>query len=52
VREDEVRLAMAVFVSLVLLGTGLYVLVGDHGGPDLQKLARGWVGGVVGYWLK
>ncbi len=43
---------MQVAVSLALLGAGLLVLLTGHGDADLQKAAGGWVGVVVGYWLK
>ena len=49
---DAVRLGMVVLISLALLGSGLYVLIGDVGDADLQKFAGGWIGLVAGYWLK
>jgi hypothetical protein len=52
VREDLIRLLMAVLISVVLLAAGMYVLLAHHGDSDLQKLAGGWIGVVVGYWLK
>ncbi|HEV3048565.1 MAG TPA: hypothetical protein VGY13_14520 [Solirubrobacteraceae bacterium] len=50
--QDLIRLLMNVVISLALLGAGLYVLLGDHGSADLQKVAGGWIGLVAGYWLK
>jgi hypothetical protein len=52
VSENEIRLAMAVGISLVMLLAGLLVLFSGEGGADLQQAAGGWVGVVVGYWLK
>jgi hypothetical protein len=43
---------MQVAVSIALLAVGLFVLLSGHGDADLQKAAGGWVGVVVGYWLK
>jgi hypothetical protein len=43
---------MAVGISLVLLMTGLLILLSGEGDPDLRNAAGGWVGVVVGYWLK
>lgn len=50
--EDEVKLIMQVDVSLVMLGAGLWILLGAGAGPDLEKAATGWIGLVVGYWLR
>jgi uncharacterized protein (UPF0333 family) len=42
VTENQVKLAMAVLLTIVLLGAGLYVLIGDSGSSsDLQKAATG-----------
>jgi len=50
--EQDVRIAMQAAVSIVLLTAGLLVLLGGLGDADLQKAAGGWVGVVVGFWLK
>jgi hypothetical protein len=50
---DKVKLIGAAVVSLVLLIAGLYILIFKNGASDaLQKAATGWIGLVVGYWLK
>jgi hypothetical protein len=43
---------MAVLLTIVLLGAGFYVLIGNNGTSDLQKVAGGWIGIVIGYWMK
>jgi hypothetical protein len=43
---------MAVVISVVLLLAGLYVLLVDHANSDLEKAATGWIGVIIGYWLK
>jgi hypothetical protein len=50
--EDLVRLLMAVLISTVLMAAGLYILFTEGSNPDLQKAATGWIGVIVGYWLK
>jgi hypothetical protein len=52
VSEKGVRIAMQVAFNIVRLSAGLFVLLARHGDADLQKAAGGWVGVVVGYWLK
>ena len=48
---------MRILVSLVLLVTGILMLsapnfVFAHAFDDgIQKIAAGWVGAVIGYWL-
>ncbi len=43
---------MSVAVSVVLLAAGLYVLLSKEADADLQKAATGWIGIILGYWLK
>jgi predicted transporter len=50
--ETRVRLLMAVLISVVLLGAGLYILLSKNSNSDLQKAATGWIGVIIGYWLK
>jgi hypothetical protein len=54
--QQKVRVWMQVFVSVVLLGAGICVLVSPnfiHHNIDegIKKIAAGWIGAVVGYWL-
>lgn len=49
--RDRVTLIMQVFVSLVLLAAGLAILAGAYE-DTTQKAAIGWIGLVVGYWLR
>lgn len=48
------KLAMAMVISLGLLGAGLYVLLTVDWGanPQMVAAATGWLGLVCGYWLK
>jgi hypothetical protein len=50
--EDMIRLLTQVCISGALLFAGLGVLIFESGDPAAQKLAAGWVGAVVGYWLQ
>jgi len=52
VSEDLIRLITQICISGTLLFTGLGVLVLETAEPEMQKLAAGWVGAVVGYWLR
>ncbi len=49
-----VRLLMAVIISLCLLGAGLYVLLTFNwsANPQMVAAATGWIGLVIGVWLK
>lgn len=49
---DQIKLIGACVVSATLLAAGLWVLLGDVGDPDLQKAPSGWIGIIVGFWLK
>jgi hypothetical protein len=49
--SDRVKLAMQVVVSALLLVAGLIIILTVHS-QDTQKLASGWIGAVLGYWLK
>jgi len=50
--EEITKLSMEVIVSLIALGFGIWVLISGSSSADLQKWAAGWIGLVVGYWLK
>lgn len=50
--EANFRLLGAAVLSVVLTAFGFYVLLDGNATSELQKLAAGWVGLVVGYWLK
>jgi hypothetical protein len=52
VSEDLIRLVTQVCISGALLCAGLGILLLELGDPATQKLAAGWVGAVVGYWLQ
>ena len=49
-----IKLLMAVVVSLGLLGSGLYVLLTFDwaANPQMIAAATGWIGLVVGVWLR
>ena len=48
------KLIIQAIISLGFMGAGLYVLITvDAGGnPVLHAAASGWIGLVIGYWLK
>lgn len=50
--EDLIHLITQVFVSFVFLFVGLSILLFELGDPATEKLAAGWVGAVLGYWLQ
>mgnify|MGYP001578014134 CR=1 FL=1 len=49
-----VKLLMAVVISLGLLGSGLYVLLTFNWAenPQMIAAATGWIGLVVGVWVR
>lgn len=50
--EANLRLLGAAVLSVALTAFGFYVLLDGNAAGELQKLAAGWVGLVIGYWLK
>jgi hypothetical protein len=50
--EDLIRLVTQVCIFGALLFAGLGILVFESGDPATQKLAAGWTGATVGYWLQ
>ncbi len=50
--EDAAKLLIAFAISVALLAAGLYILLAEHASADLQKAATGWIGVILGYWLK
>jgi membrane-bound ClpP family serine protease len=52
VLDELIHLVTQVFISCVLLFVGLGVLLFELGDPATQKLAAGWIGAVLGYWLQ
>ncbi|HMI81932.1 MAG TPA: hypothetical protein VK480_09120 [Solirubrobacterales bacterium] len=50
--ESLIRLLMQICISCIFLIAGLSALLFEMGEPATQKLAAGWVGAVIGYWLR
>lgn len=50
--EASIRLLGASVLSFTLLVFGFYVLLDGGSSGELQKVAAGWIGIVIGYWLK
>ena len=48
------KLAIQAIISLVLLGSGLFTLLTINWAenPQMVAAATGWIGLVVGWWLK
>lgn len=51
-RHAKIRVTMQVVLSLALLGAGLYILISGGYEHATQEWATGWIGVVVGYWLR
>lgn len=53
-REKTVRLLVAIILSLGLVAAGLWILVAVDlsKNPELGAAASGWIGLVVGFWLR
>jgi len=56
-RDDNyaaVKLVVRILISLVMLGFGIYVLVTTdwQANPEFAAAATGWIGLVIGYWLR
>lgn len=53
--QQRVRIWMQVVVSFIILTAGILALLDPSWLPrideSLKKIAAGWVGAVVGYWL-
>lgn len=53
--QQKVRVWMQVGVSIALLVMGFMVLIDPrwlpHFDESVKKLAAGWIGAVIGYWL-
>ena len=49
-----IKLAMAVVISLGLMGSGIYVLLTFDWGanPQMIAAATGWIGLVIGHWIR
>ena len=50
--EKTTRLLVSIVLSLSLVGAGLFVLILDTSSTDTEKAAFGWIGLVIGYWLR
>jgi hypothetical protein len=49
---ESIRLRMQVCISCIFLIAGLGAFFLEPGDPATQKLAAGWIGAVLGYWLQ
>ena len=54
--EQKVRVWMQVLVSVFLLTAGILTLTAPnaiipHADEGMKKIAAGWIGAVIGYWL-
>jgi hypothetical protein len=56
-KNDKVNATMQIIVSLSILFIGLLILTAPNFAfsaalsDSMQKVAAGWVGAVIGYWL-
>ena len=53
-RADLVKLIMQVIISLGLITAGVFILIyfDAQSNPEVTSAAAGWIGIVIGYWLK
>ncbi|MBM4429345.1 MAG: hypothetical protein FJ026_03230 [Chloroflexi bacterium] len=49
--DNPAAVWMAVGISIVVLGAGLYVILSKQYSDDVQRWAFGAIGVIVGYWL-
>ena len=51
---SEIKLLMAVVVSLGLLASGMFILLTFNWGenPQMVSAATGWIGLVIGTWIR
>jgi VanZ family protein len=53
--QAKVKIWMQVVVSFILLAAGILILIDPAWLPradeSLKKIAAGWIGAVIGYWL-
>ncbi len=49
-----IKLAVRILISLIMMGFGIYVLVTTNwqDAPEFAAAAAGWIGVVIGYWLR
>ena len=49
-----IKLAVRILITLIMLGFGIYVLVTTNwqDNPEFAAAAAGWIGVVIGYWLR
>lgn len=51
--ENAIKLFVRVVLSLGLAAAGLFILTDNPtGNTQIQQAAAGWVGLVIGYWLR
>lgn len=50
--SDTTKAIVQIVLSLILIAAGLYIILSKNYSEDVQKIAAGWVGLVIGYWLK
>lgn len=46
------RLIVQTCMSFVLLGGGFYIITSGQFGEDTKKIGSGFIGTVIGYWLR
>lgn len=44
------RFVVQALISLIFIGVGAWIVLGGYD-ADLQKVACGWLGAILGYWL-
>jgi hypothetical protein len=53
--QEKVKVWMQVSVSFILLAAGILILIDPAWLPrtdeSLKRIAAGWIGAIIGYWL-
>lgn len=47
-----IKIWVSIIITFLLLGVGLYVILGQDYDASVKKWAFGVVGAIIGYWLK
>jgi len=50
--HETIKLFVRIGLSLILLIAGLYVLIWNIGNDSIQKASIGWIGIIIGYWIR
>jgi hypothetical protein len=52
IHPDDVEVVMRISVSVIFVAAGFAVLLFGLGQESSAKMAAGWLGAVLGFWLR